>query len=61
MKKIVLKEGIRMKKAFITRMKKTISIPMNVISQIKEGEIIEIQITKLYIEDRLKKEIHTLI
>lgn len=51
--------GKFMSRKWITTMKKNIEVPSNILKELKlkEGDVIEIQISKLYIEDSLKKEI----
>jgi hypothetical protein len=51
--------GKFMSRKWITTMKKNIEVPSSILKELKlkEGDIIEIQISKLYIEDSLKKEI----
>jgi hypothetical protein len=51
--------GKFMSRKWITPMKKNIEVPASILKELKlkEGDIIEIQISKLYIEDSLKKEI----
>lgn len=51
-----------MKTTFVTT-KENVSIPSDIIKKLdlKDGELIEIQITKLHIDEKLKKEILNLL
>lgn len=51
-----------MKATFITT-KENVSIPSNIIKKLdlKDGELIEIQITKLHVDETLKKEMVNLL